>query len=78
LALSLGERAFDIAQFEPHVFAEPDAGNSPGALLGPHPRFVHAEVPCKLIRRQEFLRIARTCAFVFARARRGLPTEAAL
>jgi hypothetical protein len=66
LAPPLGECPFDLAQLEPHVFAEPDAGNSPGTLLGPDPRFGDAEALGKLARSQEIAGIARAFAVVLA------------
>jgi hypothetical protein len=66
LVPSLGETPFEVAQPEADVLAEPDARDSPGALLGPDPRFGDAEALGKLARSQEIAGIARAFAVVLA------------
>ncbi len=54
-ALLLGERSFDLAQSESHVFAEPDAWYSTQPLLGPHPGLWEVEALGEITRRQKVL-----------------------
>jgi hypothetical protein len=66
LAPSLGEARFNIAQSEADVLAEPNASDSPGALLGADPAFRNAQALSKLARGQQLFCITPAFAVVCA------------